>query len=147
MGTFFHQVLYARFELEIHKIVEEGGALSPETMSELWEKFTRQYYGQSMTLDEQAKFKWSRIPHFYNMYYVFQYATSYAASQAILAKFLAGDSGIIEKYLAMLSNGGANYPVEQLKMCGIDMSKPEPVLATLKLFSAKVEELNRLTQE
>jgi len=147
MGTFFHQVLYARFEMAIHKIVEEGGALSPETLSDLWEALTRQYYGASMTLDEHAKLKWSRIPHFYNMYYVYQYATSYAASQAILAKFLAGENGIIEKYLTMLSNGGADYPVEQLKICGIDMTRPEPVLATLKQFQAKVEEMDRLTRE
>jgi len=147
MGTFFHQVLYARFELEIHKIVENGGAVSPEIMSEMWEKLTRKFYGSAMTIDEQAKFKWSRIPHFYNMYYVYQYATSYAASQAILAKFLAGENGIIEKYLTMLSNGGADYPVEQLKICGIDMTSPEPVLATLKQFQAKVEEMDRLTRE
>ena len=93
MGTFFHQVLYSRFEFEIHRLVEEGGALSPEIMSEMWEKYTKQFYGPAMTLDEQAKFKWCRIPHFYNMYYVYQYATSYAASQAILAKFLAGKGG------------------------------------------------------
>ncbi len=147
MGTFFHQVLYARFELEMHKIVEDGGALSPEVLSEMWEKFTHQFYGPAMTLDDHAKLKWSRIPHFYNMYYVYQYATSYAASQAILAKFLAGEKGIIEKYLAMLSDGGADYPVEQLKRCGIDMASPEPVLATLKLFSAKVDEMDRLTRE
>ena len=81
------------------------------------------------------------------MYYVFQYATSYAASQAILAKFLAGESGIVERYLAMLSDGGADYPVAQLKQCGIDMTSPEPVLATLKEFSAKVDEMDRLTRE
>jgi oligoendopeptidase F len=146
-GTFFHQVMYARFELMIHEAVEKGQALSPDTMNQIWEDLTKKYYGAAITMDDFSKYKWSRIPHFYITYYVYQYATSYTASQAILDKFLAGEEGIIDKYLGLLSSGGSDYPINQLKMCGVDMTTPAPVEATLKLFAEQVDEVERLTQE
>ncbi|MFZ1682734.1 MAG: oligoendopeptidase F [Candidatus Zixiibacteriota bacterium] len=144
MGTFFHQVMYARFELEIHQRVECGEALSPDFMTELWSDLTKQYYGPELVLDESTPLKWARIPHFYNMFYVYQYATSYAASQAILTKFLKGEPGIIDKYLKMLSSGGRDYPIELLKICGIDMTTPDPVMATLTRFKEQVVEMDKL---
>ncbi len=143
-GTFFNQNLYARFELMIHQEVENGGALSPDFMSELWKELTQKYYGPDLTMDELTPLKWSRIPHFYMTYYVYQYATSYAASQALLEKFINGEDGIIEKYLELLSSGGKDYPIELLKKCGIDMSTPTPVEATLKRFGEQVDELDKL---
>jgi len=145
LGTFFHQVLYARFELQIHQMVEDGKALSPDTMNELWEGLTRKYYGPAVTIDDYIKYKWSRIPHFYRAYYVYQYATSYTASQAVLDKFLAGKPGIVDNYLKLLSMGGSDYPIDELKVCDVDMTTPDPVLATLKLFSEQVDEVARLT--
>ncbi|MFQ5454415.1 MAG: oligoendopeptidase F, partial [Candidatus Zixiibacteriota bacterium] len=82
MGTFFHQVMYAHFEWDMHKHVEKGQALSPDFLNELWIELSKKYYGPSLTLDEFSHLKWSRIPHFYSAFYVYQYATSYAASQA-----------------------------------------------------------------
>lgn len=147
LGTFFHQILYAHFELMVHEKVEKGDAISPDLANELWEELTAKYYGPAVTMDEYTKYKWARIPHFYNMYYVYQYATSYAASQAILDKFNAGEAGIIDKYLDLLSSGGSDYPINQLKKCGVDMTTPEPVKATLKLFAEQVDEVERLTSE
>ncbi len=144
-GTFFHQVLYARFELIIHAEVEKGNALSPDYLTQIWSDLTQKYYGPTLTMDEFTPLKWSRIPHFYNMFYVYQYATSYAASQAILTKFVNGEPGIIERYLELLSSGGKDHPIELLKICGVDMSKPDPVMATINLFRDQVEEINRLT--
>ncbi|MCM2271254.1 MAG: oligoendopeptidase F [candidate division Zixibacteria bacterium] len=144
-GTFFHQVLYARFELIIHAEVEKGNALSPDYLTQVWGDLTQKYYGPSLTMDEFTPLKWSRIPHFYNMFYVYQYATSYAASQAILTKFVNGEPGIIERYLELLSSGGKDHPIELLKICGVDMSKPDPVMATIDLFRDQVDEINRLT--
>ena len=146
MGTYFHQVLYARFELLIHEQVEKGQALSPEWLNERWAELTQKYYGPAMTLDEFAQYKWSRIPHFYLNFYVYQYATSYAASQAILDKFLSGEPGIIDKYLGLLKSGGKDYPIELLKACGVDMTRPDPFEATVKLFSEQVDEVERLTR-
>jgi oligoendopeptidase F len=144
IGTFFHQVLYARFELMIHEAVEKGGALSPDFLSGLWKELTQKYYGPTLAMDDFTAYKWSRIPHFYLNFYVYQYATSYAASQAILKKFLDKEHGIIDKYLEMLSSGGKDHPIELLKICGIDMSTPGPVEANLKLFEDQVDEMESL---
>ncbi len=145
MGTYFHQVMYAHFELMIHEEVEKGGALSPDMLTGLWRDLTQKYYGPELVVDDHTPLKWSRIPHFYMNFYVFQYATSYAASQAIMAKFLEGESDLIERYLEMLSAGGKDYPMNLLKICGVDMSTPEPFLATVKMFAEKVAEMDRLT--
>ena len=137
-------MLYSHFELEIHKQMQEGQALSPDSLNELWEELTKKYYGPEICMDEYTKYKWSRIPHFYYTFYVYQYATSYAASQAILDKFIAGEEGILEKYLGLLSSGGSDYPINQLKACGVDMTTPAPFEATLKLFAEQVNEVERL---
>jgi oligoendopeptidase F len=144
LGTFFAQILYAHFELAIHEEVERGGALSPDVMNALWSDLTQKYFGSDFTVDEFTPLKWSRIPHFYNAFYVYQYATSFAASAAILTKFLGGEEGLINRYLTMLSSGGNNHPIELLKVCGIDMTTPVPVEATLKLFADQVAEIDKL---
>ncbi len=146
-GTFFHQVMYAHFELEIHQRVEKGEALSPDLLCEIWGDLTKRYYGPALTLDEYSPLKWSRIPHFYMTFYVYQYATSYAASQAIMKKILDGEPGIIERYLELLKSGGKDYPINLLRQCGIDMATPAPVEATIKLFADQVDEVDRLTRE
>ena len=145
-GTFFNQVFFAHFELNIHEMVERGEALSPDGMNTMWEELTKKYYGDALTLDEYAKYKWSRIPHYYVTYYVYQYATAYAASQAILDKFIAGEEGIVEKYLGLLRSGGSEYPIDQLKRCGVDMTTADPVKATLKLFAEQVDEVEKLAE-
>ncbi len=146
VGTFFNQVMYASFELTIHETVEKGGALSPDMMTDLWRGLTEKYYGPHLTIDDYSVIKWCRIPHFYMMYYVFQYATSYAASQAIMSKFMAGDKSIVDKYIEMLSAGGSDYPIELLKNCGVDMTKPDAVEATVKMFADQVDEMVRLAE-
>ena len=144
LGTFFAQILYAHFELAIHEEVEKGGALSPDRMNEIWRELTQKYFGPDMTVDEYTPLKWSRIPHFYNAFYVFQYATSFAASAAIMTRFLKGEDGLIERYLKMLSSGGNDHPIELLKICGVDMATSAPVEATLKLFADQVAEIDKL---
>ncbi len=147
VGTFFNQILYARFELMIHEHVEQGNALSPDFMTELWTDLVRKYYGPQFGIDDDTGLKWCRIPHFYSSFYVYQYATSYAASEAILDRFLAGEEGIIDRYLELLSAGGSDYPIELLKKCGVDMSMPAPVESTLRRFADQVTELDKLAQE
>jgi len=144
LGTYYHQVFFAEFELMIHQHVERGQALSPDIACDMWATLNKKYYGPELTLDNISRFKWARIPHYYRLYYVFQYATSYAASQAILDKFLSGESGIIEKYLDLLSSGGNDHPVNQLKKCGVDMTSPAPFEATTKLFDKLVDEIEKL---
>ena len=147
MGTFFNQVLYARFELLIHEEIEKGGALSPDQMVELWTDLTKKYYGPALGVDDYTGIKWARIPHFYMTFYVYQYATSYAASEAVLDKMLAGEKGMVGKYLELLSSGGKDYPINLLKKCDVDMSGPAPFEATLKRFADQVAELDNLAQK
>jgi len=144
LGTFFNQVMYCNFEHQIHDHVEKGGALSPDVMSGIWSDLTARYFGSEFEVDDMTPMKWSRVPHFYNAYYVYQYATSYAASQAILDKFLAGEEGIVDKYLTLLSSGGRNYPIELLKGCGVDMMQPDAVKATIRLFGDQVKQMNEM---
>lgn len=144
LGTYYHQVFFAEFELKIHELIEKGEALSSDVAGNLWVDLNNKYYGPELTLDELSRCKWARIPHYYRAYYVYQYATSYAASQAILDKFLSGDKDIIEKYLVLLSSGGNDHPVEQLKKCGVDMTTSEPFEATIKLFDKLVDEVEKL---
>ena len=145
VGTFFNQVLYAHFELDIHTMVEKGGALSPDTMTDRWRELTELYMGPEFEIDPATPLKWSRIPHFYNSFYVYQYATSFAASSAILTRFLKGETGLIDQYLTMLRAGGSDYPIELLKICGVDMTTPAPVEAMLQLFAEQVAEIDRMT--
>ncbi len=144
LGTYFHQVFFAHFEHEIQELVRRGEALSSDKASELWEVLNRKYYGPEVEMDGFSRYKWSRIPHFYMTYYVYQYATSYAASQAILKKFMAGEKGIIEKYLTLISSGGNDYPINQLNKCGVDMTTADPFLANIRLFDSLVDEVEKL---
>ena len=143
-GTFFNQVMYARFELAIHERIEQGQALSPDWLNQIWGDLTQKYYGEALSMDEMAPYKWSRVPHFYLAFYVYQYATSYAASQAVMEKFMAGEEGIIDKYLTLLSSGGNDYPIEQLNRCGVDMTTSAPFEATIKLFADQVDQVEEL---
>ena len=125
-------------------VIEKGQALAPDMLTTLWRELTQKYYGDGMTVDEFSILKWSRIPHFYMNFYVYQYATSYAASNAILDKFLSGDKGIIEKYLGLLAAGGSDYPINILKECGVDMGTSGPVEANLHLFEKQVAQVDQL---
>jgi oligoendopeptidase F len=145
-GTFVFQSLLAHFEFMIHDAVEKGSALSPETFSQLYADLVKNYSGDAYDMDEYSAIKWSRIPHFYRMFYVYQYATSFAASQAILTKFVAGEKDIVPKYLTLLSSGGNDYPIELLKRCGVDMTTSAPTEATIKLFGDQVAEMGRLVK-
>ncbi len=144
LGTFFNQVMYAHFELAIHEEVENGGALSPDAMTKLWGDMNDQYYGPSYDGDDLAPLKWARVPHFYRAYYVFQYATSFSASAAIMTMIADGDSQAVERYLTLLAAGGRDHPIELLRHCGVDMETPAPVEATLATFAGGVDELERL---
>jgi oligoendopeptidase F len=144
VGTLFYQTLLAHFEWLIHEEVEQGRALSPDTLNRLYGELVRKYYGPDFDMDEYAYIKWSRIPHFYGMYYVYQYATSFAASQMVLRMIIEGENGLVDRYLRLLSAGGSDYPIELLKICGVDMTRPEAVEAALSGFAEQVDELDRL---
>ena len=100
------------------------------------------YFDPVMTVDQEIGYEWERIPHFYTPFYVYQYATGFAAAIAISSKILSGEPGIVEKYKKFLSSGSSMDPIDLLKICGVDMSSPQPVLDALGVFEeylAKME--------
>ncbi|MEW6411462.1 MAG: oligoendopeptidase F [Candidatus Zixiibacteriota bacterium] len=147
IGTFFTQTMFSEFELAIHERIESGEAVSAEWFRQTYRDIYQKYYGPALVIDEYNDIGGMRISHFYRQYYVYQYATSYAAAQMISQKILEGDKAAIDKYMTFLATGASNYPVEILRAAGVDMTTPEPVNATIKLFSELVDEFERLLNE
>ena len=146
-GTLFRQTQFAEFELKIHELGEQGVALTGEQFDKLYLDITRKYYGHDKgvcRVDDYIQAEWSYIPHFYYNFYVFQYATSFTASQALSEKVIAGDKATTEKYLEFLSSGGSKYPIELLQVTGIDMTGPEPFDLTMKKMNAVMDEIEAI---
>lgn len=140
-GTIFRQTMFAEFEREIHKIVEEGGALTADKLSQVYGDLNALYYGADVMQDEEIKLEWARIPHFYYDFYVFQYATGFSAAIALSNKMLKEGKDAVEAYKNFLKSGSSNYPIEVLKLAGVDMTTEKPVRDALKVFSALVDEM------
>jgi oligoendopeptidase F len=147
IGTFYTQVMFSEFERAIHDQVEQGGALSAESMRKIYRDIYLKYWGPDLSMEEWQDLGGLRIPHFYTSYYVFQYATSYCAAQAFSEKILASDTAARDKYLHLLTMGGSQHPVDELKMAGVDMTQPEAVNATVRLFGQLVDQMDKLLQE
>jgi oligoendopeptidase F len=142
-GTVFRQTQFAEFEMRIHEIAEKGQSLTGEKFSELYQEIVRKYYGHDQgvcIVDDEIKYEWSYIPHFYMNFYVYQYATSFTASAALSEKALQGDKEAIKKYLTFLSSGSSKYPVDLLKDAGVDMTTSQP-------FDLTMQKMNRVMDE
>ena len=146
-GTLFRQTMFAEFEKLTHAHVEQGGALTPEWLSDTYYQLNQTYFGKVCTVDPQIAMEWSRIPHFYNSFYVYKYATGISAATALSQKILNEGQEAIDAYLGFLKSGGSNYPIELLRGAGVDMESPEPVRITLKRFSELVDELSSLLND
>ena len=142
--TLYRQTMFAHFEQEMHQKVEEGGTLTAETLCNAYYGLNQKYYGEEMISDEQIRYEWARIPHFYTPFYVYQYATGFSAAIAISSKILAGEEGIVEKYKSFLSGGCSMDPIDLLKLCGVDMTSQKPVEEALNVFEQYVEELENV---
>jgi len=146
--TFFRQAMFAEFEKLIHKHDEQGGSLTAEWCSRKYTELIRFYYGENVIIDKEISMEWARIPHFYYNYYVFQYATGFAAAIAFSRKILSGDNKAIKEYIQFLSRGSSDYPIEILKQAGIDMTNVSPLKEAMELFSELLIQLENLkTQE
>ena len=150
-GTFFIQTLFADFELQAHECIENGQALTADKLTEICEKLDNKYYGNEIFTRDQANIFWARIPHFYRSpFYVYQYATSFAASASLYAQvkegLKKGDKEPLEKYLSLLKSGGNDYPVEQLKRAGADLTNPKTVLAVIDQLAVLVDSLEEAVE-
>jgi len=142
--TLFRQTLFAEFELLIHELVEKNIPLTPTLLKEEYGKLNSFYFGDSVHMDEEIENEWSRIPHFYYNFYVYQYSTGISASIALADKVLKGGNTEREHYLNFLKGGCSQYPIDLLKMAGVDMRSPEPVKAAITKFRSLVKELSSL---
>lgn len=142
--TLFRQTMFAEFENITHKHVENGGALTAEWMCEQYKNLNKKYFGDALSEDSYIKYEWARIPHFYRAFYVYQYATGYSAATAISKKILSEGAPARDAYKEFLKTGSSDYPVELLKIAGVDMSSKEPVVLAMETFKNLVEELEGL---
>ena len=126
-----------------HDIVNQGGVLTAEQLCELYLTLNKKYFGEEMISDPEIAYEWARIPHFYTPFYVYQYATGFAAAIAISSKILKGEEGIVEKYKQFLRSGSSMYPIDLLKLCDVDMSTPQPVEEALDVFESYLSELEK----
>jgi len=139
-GTLFRQTMFAEFEMTAHKMVEEGNVLTADNLCDVYRKLNEKYFGEQCVIDDEIAYEWARIPHFYTPFYVYQYATGYSAAIAIAAGILKGDKNIKEGYRKFLSGGCSMHPIELLKLCGIDMEKPDVVQSALDVFKELLTE-------
>ncbi len=149
-GTLFRQTQFAEFELRIHEEAEAGTPLTGKTLSKIYGEIARKYYGHDKgicLLDNNTSMEWAFIPHFYMNFYVYQYSTSFVASQALAAQVIAGDKGARERYLQFISSGGSDYPINLLKTAGVDMTSPEPFKATIATMNKIMDEIEALLKK
>ena len=138
-GTLYRQTMFAEFEKIVHEQVQNGESLTADGLCETYYKLNQQYFGDGIVHDSQIAMEWSRIPHFYTPFYVYQYATGFSAAIAISSKILAGEPGIVENYKKFLSGGSSMDCIDLLKLCGVDMTSPQPVNDALKVFGEYVD--------
>jgi len=142
--TVFRQTMFAEFEKIINEYLESGGALTADYLCETYKKLNELYYGPEVVIDEEIAMEWARIPHFYYNYYVYQYATGYSAAVHLSQKILEEGKPAVEKYLTFLKSGSSDYPLNVLKLAGVDMTTEGPVDNAMKLFSQLVDEMDKL---
>lgn len=143
-STVYTQVLFAEFEKIIHNRVEKGEPLTSDLMGTIFKKLFRKYNGPEVTEEPETGLYWTRIPHFYNSFYVYQYATGYSAATTLSQKILNGEDEALDKYIRFLQSGSSRYPIDLLKDAGVDMTSPEPVESTCRLFANLLGEMKEL---
>ncbi len=143
-GTVFRQTMFAEFEKIIHEKVEQGEALNSKELCDMYYQLNKKYFGETVNVDEDISMEWSRIPHFYSSFYVYKYATGFSAATAIAEKILTEGKPAVDKYLEFLKSGGSNYPIELLKIAGVDLSSPQPIQDALAVFEKTLDELEEI---
>ena len=146
-GTLYRQTMFAEFELILGRLIGEGKTLTAELLCEEYKKLNELYFGPDMVVDDEIAMEWARISHFYYNYYVFQYATGYAAAIALSRRILKEGESAVKDYLGFLSGGCSKSPIDLLKGAGVDMTSPEPVNQALQLFGELLDEMEELTKE
>ncbi|WP_102833935.1 oligoendopeptidase F [Clostridioides difficile] len=141
--TVHRQTMFAEFEKIVHQRVESGEPLTADEFTNIYYKLNEKYYGKSAIVDKQIGIEWARIPHFYSNFYVYKYATGFSAASALSQQILSEGSKAVDRYINFLKSGGSEYPLEQLKSAGVDMTKKESIEEALNVFAELVNKLEK----
>ncbi len=143
-ATLYRQCMFAEFELEVGKLNASGQGITADALCEMYRQLNVEYFGEGIVVDEEIALEWARIPHFYYQYYVYQYATGYAAAIALSQKILNEGKPALENYLNFLKGGSSKPPIELLRGAGVDMASTKPIESALQLFDSLLDEMNEL---
>ena len=143
-STLFRQTMFAEFEKLAHAKSEAGETLTAEVLCDMYYDLNKKYFGDEIVVDKEIALEWSRIPHFYTPFYVYQYSTGFSAAIAISSKILKGEEGIVEKYKKFLSSGSSLDCIDLLKICDVDITTKEPVEEALKVFENTLKEFSKI---
>ena len=146
-ATLYRQAMFAEFEKEVHSQVEKGESLTSENLSSIYYELVKKYFGDAVIADEDIKYEWARIPHFYSCFYVYKYATGITSAIVIANNILNKKEGYVEKYIDMLSKGGSIGSLDLLKMVDVDLEKEETYENAFNYFKKNLEELENLTKD
>ena len=136
--------MFAEYEMKVYEITEKGESLTAEQLSDLYKNMYQKYWGPEMSVAEEEQYTWARIPHFYYNFYVYQYATGFAASEVLAKKVKKEGATAVEKYLNFLKAGSSDYSINILKSAGVDMNSHEPVQAVSDRMNQVLNEMENL---
>lgn len=143
-GTLYRQTMFAEFEKITHGMVEKGETLTSDVLCKVYYDLNKFYFGDDIVLDDDIALEWARIPHFYNPFYVYQYATGISAAIALSGKIMKEGEAGVKDYMKFLTGGGAKDPIDLLKLAGVDMTDKEPIVQALKLFEKLLDEIEMI---
>ncbi len=146
-GTVYRQTMFAEFEKETHAMAQRGESLDSGALSALYRRLIEAYFGEELVVDEQVQYEWARIPHFYRPFYVYVYATGYSSAAALSSMILREGEPAVKRYLEFLSMGGSQYPLDELKHAGVDLTSAEPIEQALKKFEDVLADAERTADQ
>ncbi len=146
-STFYRQTMFADFEKQAHELVEAGVPLIPDALEGLHGELNRIYYGEGFVIDDELRSEWSRIPHFYRAFYVYQYATGISAATALAKRILTLGAPAVADYRKFLSGGSSLHPIDMLRVAGVDMESPKPILDAIEEFNDTLAKLRPLLKK
>ena len=143
-ATFFRQAMFAEFEKIVHEKIENSVMLSADDLNDIYYKLNQKYFGNDIVIDEQIKYEWARIPHFYSDFYVYKYSTGVSSAIAIATKILNKEPGFVEKYIEMLKQGCSKKSIDLLKMVDVDLESKDTYKSAIEFYNQKIKELKEL---
>ena len=144
-GTLFRQTMFAEFEKKAHEMSASGTPLTCENLSAVYHDLNKLYFGDDIVIDDYIDIEWARIPHFYNAFYVYQYATGYSAAIALSRKILNEGQPAVDRYLDFLSKGSSEYSIDLLKGAGVDMTSKKPIEDAMEVFRGLLDKMEKLS--